>query len=425
VECPSHRARPERRLTAVSRWERLWTNVHLATFARGAQDAYGAVEDGAIAVRDGRIAWVGPRDALPPDAAAGDAIDCGGRWLTPALVDCHTHLVFGGDRSAEFEARLSGVTYEQIAAAGGGIVATVRATRAATAAELLAQALPRALALAREGVTTLEIKSGYGLDADTEERMLRVARQVGESTGLRVRVTYLALHALPPERRLDRDAYVAEIADRVLPRLHAAGLVDAVDVYCERIAFSVEECARVLGAARALGLPVKVHADQLSDGGGAALAARFGALSAEHLEYTSEDGVAALARAGSVAVLLPVAYVVLRETRAPPVAAFRRHGVPIAIATDCNPGTSPCTSLLATLPLAAAAFRLTPAEALAGVTREAARALGLGDELGTLELGRRADFALWDVAHPRELTYWLGRNPLAGVVRDGVPRAIT
>lgn len=406
-----------------SQFDRLWTNVHLATLAPGRGD-YGALEDAALAVRGGRIAWLGRRAELPHAAAAAETIDCGGRWLTPALVDCHTHLVFGGDRSAEFEARLGGATYEQIAAAGGGIVSTVRATRAASDEELYAQALPRARALAREGVATLEIKSGYGLDATTEERQLRVARRIGDATGLRVRTTYLALHALPPERRADRERYVAEVATEVLPRLHAAGLVDAVDVYCERIAFTVEECERVLAAASALGLPVKVHADQLSDCGGAALAARLGAVSAEHLEYTSEQGVEALARAGTVAVLLPAAYVVLRETQPPPIAAFRRHGVPMALATDCNPGTSPCTSLLAMLPLAAAAFRLTPAEALAGVTREAARALGLADEIGTLEVGRRADLALWDVAHPRELTYWLGRNPLAGVVRDGVPRGL-
>jgi imidazolonepropionase len=399
----------------VTQWDVLWTDVHCACMA-GGRDAYGSIEDAALAIRGGRIAWIGSRRDLPADATASEHRDGGGRWITPALIDCHTHLVFAGDRAAEFEARLGGASYEEIARAGGGILSTVRATRAASEDALVASALPRARALADEGVGTIEIKSGYGLDPDTELRMLRAARRVEAEAGVRVRTTCLALHALPPEFRSDRAAYVRQVVDDLLPRVASDSLADAVDVFCETIAFTRDECAAVLRRARELGFAVRVHADQLSDGGGAALAADFVARSAEHLEYTSEEGVAALARAGTVAVLLPGAYVVLRETQAPPIDAMRRHGVPIAIATDCNPGTSPVTSLLAMLPLAAAAFRLTPAEALAGVTRNAARALGLGD-LGTLEVGKRAEFALWDVTHPRELTYWLGRNPLTEVVR--------
>jgi imidazolonepropionase len=401
----------------VTAWDALWTGVNLACLTRGGDD-YGAIVDGALATRGGRIAWLGARRDLPAGASAAEGRDGGGRWLTPGLIDCHTHLVFAGDRAAEFEARLAGASYEEIARAGGGILSTVRATRAASEDALVAQALPRARALAAEGVCTVEIKSGYGLDPETELRMLRAARRVGREAGLRVTTTCLALHALPPESRDDRAAYVARVADELLPRVAAESLAEAVDVFCERIAFSRAECAAVLRRARELGLAVRVHADQLSDGGGAALAAEFGARSAEHLEYASEAGVAALGRTGTVAVLLPGAYVLLRETQPPPVEAFRRHGVPIAIATDCNPGTSPVTSLLAMLPLAAAAFRLTPAEALAGVTRHAARAVGLEHEIGTLEVGKRAEFALWEVDHPRELTYWLGRNPVVEVVRS-------
>lgn len=399
-------------------WDVLWTGVHAATMT-GA-DGVGAIEDAALAVVDGRIAWLGPRRDLPV-ATAREHHDGGGRWLTPALVDCHTHLVFGGDRAAEFEARLQGASYEDIARAGGGILSTVRATRSAGEAELVAAAVARARGLAREGVTTIEVKSGYGLDVESELKLLRAARRVGEVTALRVSATCLALHALPGEYRDARAAYVDSVVTELLPRVAAEGLAEAVDVFCERIAFTRDECARVLARARELGLAVRVHADQLSDGGGAELAAEYGARSAEHLEYTSEAGAQALARAGTVAVLLPGAYVLLRETQPPPVGAFRRHGVRMAIATDLNPGTSPCNSLLAMLPLAAAAFRLTPAEALAGVTRHAALAVGRGAELGTLEVGKLAECALWDVDHPRELTYWLGRNPCAGVIRDGRP----
>lgn len=398
-------------------WDTVWTNVHLATMADGA--GYGAIEDGALATAGDRIAFVGRRADLPALDGRVARRDGGGGWLTPGLIDCHTHLVFGGDRSLEFEARLAGASYEAIAQAGGGILGTVRATCAASEDELYAAALPRLAALAAEGVTTVEIKSGYGLELEQELKMLRVARRLGAASGVTVVPTLLALHALPPQYRAARAAYVTEVIGQWLPHVVREGLAAAVDVFCERIAFTIEECSAVLTAARALGLAVKVHADQLCDGGGAALAARHGALSAEHLEYTSAAGVAAMARAGTVAVLLPGAYLYLRESQAPPLAALREHGVPIAVATDCNPGSSPCTSLLAMLPLAAASFRLTPAEALAGVTREAARALGLHGDRGTLAVGKRADLALWRVAHPRELSYWLGRNPLVGLIRGG------
>jgi imidazolonepropionase len=398
-------------------WDSVWTNVHLATMADGA--GYGAIEDGALATAGDRIAFVGRRAELPRLEARVTRRDGGGCWLTPGLIDCHTHLVFGGDRSLEFEARLAGASYESIAQAGGGILGTVRATCAASEDELFAAALPRLAALAAEGVTTIEIKSGYGLILEQELKMLRVARRLGLASGVAVVPTLLALHALPPQYRDARAAYVREVVADWLPRAAREDLAAAVDVFCERIAFTVGECASVLAAARELGLAVKVHADQLSDGGGAALAARYGALSAEHLEYASEEGVVAMARAGTVAVLLPGAYLFLREPKAPPVAALREHGVKMAVATDCNPGSSPCTSLLAMLPLAAASFRLTPAEALAGVTREAARALGLLADRGTLAVGKRADFAGWRVGHPRELSYWLGRNPLVALVRGG------
>ena len=398
-------------------WDCVWTNVKLATMADGA--GYGVVEDGALATAGERIAFVGRRADLPVLDACVARRDGGGCWLTPGLIDCHTHLVFGGDRSLEFEARLAGASYESIAKAGGGILGTVRATCAASEEQLFAAALPRLAALAAEGVTTVEIKSGYGLELEQELKILRVASRLGTVSGVAVVPTLLALHALPPQYREARAAYVREVAEEWLPRVAHERLATAVDVFCERIAFMAGECATVLAAAGRFGLAAKVHADQLCDGGGAALAARHGALSADHLEYASEEGVAAMARAGTVAVLLPGAYLYLRESTAPPVAALRAHGVPIAVATDCNPGSSPCTSLLAMLPLAAASFRLTPAETLAGVTREAARALGLLADRGTLAVGKRADFALWRVGHPRELSYWLGRNPLTLLVRSG------
>ncbi|HRJ65250.1 MAG TPA: imidazolonepropionase, partial [Brevundimonas sp.] len=342
------------------------------------------------------------------------------RWVTPGLVDCHTHLVFGGDRSGEFEQRLGGATYEEIARAGGGIVSSVAATRAASEDELYASALGRLAGLKATGVTTIEIKSGYGLDHDSELKMLRVARRIGREAGVRVRTSYLGLHAVPPEWRTARGRYVDLAVDDILPAAHAEGLVDAVDAYCEPIAFSTDEVGRLFDRAKALGLPVKLHADQLSDGGGAALAARYGALSADHVEHTTEAGVRAMAEAGVVAVLLPGAWLMLRETVLPPMDLFRRHGVAMAVATDCNPGTSPVASMTAAINLACVQFRLTPEEALAGATRIAARALGLQDEIGTLEAGKSADLAVWDIERPAELAYWLGKPLLTRRMIGGV-----
>jgi imidazolonepropionase len=383
--------------------------------------AYGAIEDGAIAIRDGRIAWVGPRADLPTGAAR-ETHDGGDRWATPGLVDCHTHLVFGGDRALEFEMRLGGATYEQIAQAGGGIRSTVAATRASSLEALLASARPRLMALAREGVTTAEIKSGYGLDIETELRQLRAARRLGAEGPVRVATTFLGAHALPNEFQGRQSDYVDLVAGPMLDAVAAEGLADAVDCFAERIAFTPDETARLFTAARARGLAVKLHADQLSDQGGAALAARFGALSADHLEYTSEAGAAAMAVAGTVAVLLPGAFYFLRETKLPPVDALRRHGVAIALATDANPGSSPLLSPLLVMNMAATLFRLTPEEALAGLTRNGARALGLQDRLGTLEIGKVADVALWDIERPAELVYWIARNPLHAVLRAGRPQ---
>ena len=386
--------------------DRLITDCRLATMVPGSA-AYGAIEDGAILIRDGQIVWVGPRADLPEhEAAHTDRLD--GRWVTPGLIDCHTHLVFAGDRSAEYERRLTGVPYAQIAREGGGIASTVRATRAADAATLTTHALDRLKALTASGVTTVEIKSGYGLDADSELRMLRVARGLEQAGGVRVRTTFLGLHAFPPEYADRRAAYVDLMVDQVLPAAHAEGLVDAVDAYLEPIAFTGEEVCRLFDKARALGLPVKLHADQLSDGGGAALAARHHALSADHVEYISDEGVQAMAEAGVVAVLLPGAFVMLDETQLPPVQAFRDAGVAMAVATDCNPGTSPLASMTLAMALACMKFRLTPEEALAGATRHAAQALGIADQVGTLEVGKAADLAVWDVTRPAELSYWLG-----------------
>jgi len=387
--------------------DRLITDCRLATMVPGGEP-YGSVDDGAILIRDGKIIWVGPRADLPEHAAAHtDRLD--GRWVTPGLIDCHTHLVFAGDRSAEYERRLTGVPYTQIAREGGGIASTVRATRAADSATLTDHALDRLKALTASGVTTIEIKSGYGLNAETEMRMLRVARGLEQAGGVRVRTTFLGLHAIPPEYADRRAAYVDLMVDQVLPAAHAEGLVDAVDAYLEPIAFTGEEVSRLFDKARALGLPVKLHADQLGDGGGAALAARHHALSADHVEYISDEGVQAMAEAGVVAVLLPGAFVMLDETQLPPVQAFRDAGVAMAVATDCNPGTSPMASLTLGMALACMKFRLTPEEALAGTTRHAARALGIADQVGTLEVGKAADLAVWDVTRPAELSYWLGK----------------
>lgn len=399
-------------------WDSLWHNGHAFT----AGDA-GIITDAALGVRDGRIAWIGRAADLPAGVRAGGEHDLGGAWITPGLIDCHTHLVFGGDRAAEFEMRLEGVPYEEISRRGGGIASTVAATRGAGAEGLVAASRPRLARLLAEGVTAVEIKSGYGLDLGTERAMLRAARALGADGRVTVAATCLAAHALPPEYAGRADDYIAHVCGTMLPALAAEGLVDAVDAFCERIAFTPEQTARVFETARRLGLPVKLHADQLSDGGGAALAARYGALSADHVEHTGEDGVRAMAAAGTVAVLLPGAFYMLRETVVPPVDLFRRHGVAMALSTDCNPGTSPVTSLLLMLNMGCTLFRLTPAEALAGVTRYAARALGMEGERGTLAVGKAADFVVWDINRPADLCYWLGANPCRTVVKDGRVRA--
>jgi imidazolonepropionase len=395
----------------------LLSNVHLATMDNG----YGVLHDAALAIKDGRIAWIGARCDAPPAAREHD---CGGAWLTPGLIDCHTHIVHGGNRSDEWEARLNGASYEDIARQGGGIMSTVRATRALDIDALVAASLPRVKALLAEGVTTLEIKSGYGLAPDAEERMLRVARCIGELLPVRVVTTFLGAHALPPEFTGRPDDYINDVCDVMLPALAEQGLVDAVDAFCERIGFTNAQTARVFDKAGALGLPVKLHAEQLSDQGGAALVARHGGLSADHLEHLSEEGIAAMARAGTVAVLLPGAYYYLRETTMPPIAALRAAGVPMAVATDCNPGTSPLTSLLLALNMACTLWRLTPQEALLGVTAHAARALGLQNEIGTLTVGKRADLALWNIARPADRAYAMGLNPCQAVIHGGVLRTI-
>lgn len=402
-------------------WDLLLTDAKLATMRGG---RYAAIERGAIGIDTGRIVWVGAAAALPGPAAslarACESLE--GRWVTPGLVDCHTHLVYDGNRAHEFEQRLAGATYEDIARAGGGILGTVRATRDASETRLAQEAAGRLRRLMDEGVTTVEIKSGYGLDTATEIKMLRVARRLGETTGADVRTTFLGAHALPPEYAGRLDDYIDLVCDEMLPAVAATGLADAVDAFCERIAFSPRQTARVFDRARALGLPVKLHADQLSDSGGAALAAGYGALSADHLEYTAEAGVAAMAAAGTVAVLLPGAYYFLRETRPPPVPALRAHGVPMAVATDCNPGSSPLTSILLALNMACTLFRLTPEEALAGATVHAARALGLAATRGTLEPGKVADLVAWSIDAPAELAYAMGANPLHAVWKSGVRR---
>ncbi|MBD1549010.1 imidazolonepropionase [Labrenzia aggregata] len=388
----------------------LLTNAKLATMEADGE-AYGLVERGALVIEAGRIAWCGPAASLPSAFTDLPAEDLGGRLVTPGLIDCHTHVVFGGNRAREFEMRLEGASYEEIARAGGGIVSTVRATRAAGEADLLADALKRVDALIAEGITVLEIKSGYGLDIETELRMLRVASKVAESRPVRVKTSFLGAHAIPAEFKGEPDRYLNEVCLPALKAAHAEGLVDAVDGFCEDIAFSPEQIARVFDLAKDFGLPVKLHAEQLSNLGGAALAARYGALSADHLEYLDEAGVTAMADSGSVAVILPGAFYTLRETQLPPVDLFRKHGVPMAVATDCNPGSSPLTSLLLTLNMACTLFRMTPEEALAGATRNAAQALGLED-CGILSAGKRADLAVWDVEHPAELSYRIGFNPL-------------
>ena len=399
--------------------DRLWIGARLATLARGLP-GLGIIDSGAVAVRDGRIVFAGAEADMPAEwRDAKETIDCEGRWITPGLIDCHTHLVHAGNRAGEFEMRLRGASYEEVSRAGGGIVSSVTALRAASEDDLVRQSLPRLDALIAEGVTTIEIKSGYGLDLPNERKSLRAATRMGPERPVSVQRTFLGAHALPPEFAGDKPGFIETIVNTILPTLASEGLIDAVDGFCEGIAFSPEEIARVFGAARALGLPVKLHADQLSNLHGAALAARFGALSADHLEHADEDGAAAMARAGTTAVILPGAYYFIRETRAPPIQLFREHAVPMAVATDCNPGTSPMTSLLLAMNMAATLFRMTVEECIAGVTREAARALGLAAEVGTLEEGKSADLAIWDIERPAELVYRLGFNPLHDRVWKG------
>jgi imidazolonepropionase len=400
------------------RLDAVWLNARLATLVEG-RPGLGVVESGAVAAREGRIAFAGPQEALPAAwRNRARVVDCEGRWITPALIDCHTHLVYGGDRAHEFELRLAGATYEQIAREGGGILSTVRATRTASEDELMRSALERLDALIAEGVGTVEVKSGYGLDLTAERKSLRVARCLEKKRDVAISATFLGAHALPPEFD-NREAYIAYVADTMIPALASEGLIDAVDGFCETIAFTRDEIARVFTAARQAGLPVKLHADQLSNSKGASLAAKFGALSADHLEYADEDGLAAMAAAGVVAVLLPGAYYVLKERHAPPLELMRKHRLPIAVATDSNPGTSPMTSLLLALNMAATLFGLTVDECLASATREAARALGLGGEVGTLEAGKWANLAIWNIERPAELVYRLGFNPLHARVWRG------
>ncbi len=402
------------------RWDRLLLNATLATFAD--DTPYGLIEQAAIAMQHGRIAWLGRVNDLPdaPDLLADEVESLDGALVTPGLIDCHTHLVFGGDRADEFDLRLNGASYEEIARAGGGIISTVAATRAASEDALYAQALPRAQTLLADGVTTLEIKSGYGLELDSERRMLRVARRLGRELGISVRTSFLGLHALPPEYRDRRDDYVALVCDDMLPTLAAEGLVDAVDAFCENIGFSRAETRRLFERARELGLPVKLHAEQLSDQDGAALVAEYGGRSADHLEHLSESGARAMGAAGTVAVLLPGAFYTLRETKPPPIDLLREHGVPMAVATDCNPGTSPLVSLRLAAGMACTLFRLTPEEALRGVTVHAARALGFSDR-GSLATGHRADLVIWNARRPAELCYWIGGNLAHRIYVAGEP----
>lgn len=399
----------------------LITHANLATFNEafgyGADNAYGAVLDGAIGIADGKIAWVG-RAADLPAASADQVIDLQGKWITPALIDCHTHIVYAGSRSNEFEMRLNGVDYTTIAKNGGGIVSTVKATREASFDELYAQSLPRFLSLIGEGVASVEIKSGYGLDLDSERKMLQVAKKLGEDFGITVQKTYLAAHATPPEFTGDNDAYIDQVC-QWLPILHAEGLIDAVDAFCENIAFNTEQVARVFEVAKSLGLPVKLHAEQLSDMGGSGLVASFNGLSADHIEYLSVGDIKKMAAAGTVATLLPTAFYVLRETKVPPIDALRTHGVPMAVSTDCNPGTSPSTSILLAMNMACTLFRLTPEEALAGTTRHAACALGLQQQKGQIATGFDADFAIWAIDRPADLSYLIGQNPLAAMMVAG------
>ena len=400
----------------------VFRNAKLATMVHG-RSSYGMIENGALVISADRIKWVGPEKELPDEFAGLPEKNLNDCLVTPALIDCHTHLVYGGSRATEFELRLQGASYEEIAKNGGGILSTVKATREASEDKLLAQALPRLDALLAEGVGTIEIKSGYGLDIETEIKMLRVARQLGKERNVRMKTTFLGAHAILPEFFEKPDTYIDFVCEDVLPAVHAAPdvpaekLADAVDGFCENIAFSPKQISRVFEKAAALGLPVKLHAEQLSNLGGAALAASYGALSADHLEFLDQTGVEAIAKSGTVAVLLPGAFYTLRETQLPPLKSLRQAGVPIAIATDCNPGSSPLTSILLCMNMACTLFRMTPEEALCGVTRNAAQALGISDEVGTIEVGKKAEFAVWNVVQPAELTYRVGFNPLEKLIK--------
>jgi imidazolonepropionase len=400
------------------RCDRIWKNARLATLS-AQMPGLGEVAEGLIACREGRIVFAGPLQEAPADLDAPEIEDCDGAWITPGLIDCHTHLVHGGNRANEFEMRLNGVSYEDIARSGGGIVSTMNATRAASEAELVEQALPRLDALIAEGVTTVEIKSGYGLTLEHERKQLRAARALGRARKVSVATTFLGAHAVPPEFKGRADDYVREVCETMLPTLAAEGLADAVDVFCEGIGFSPQQTTRVFEAAAAYGLPVKIHAEQLSNQRGAALAARFNALSADHLEHLDEEGVKALALAGTTAVLLPGAFYFMRETQRPPLEQLRAQRVPIALATDCTPGTSPLSSLLLVMNMAATLFRMTVEECIVGVTRNAARALGIADRAGTLEVGKSCDLAIWNVERPAELVYRMGYNPIRARVWRG------
>ncbi|PPR12288.1 MAG: Imidazolonepropionase [Alphaproteobacteria bacterium MarineAlpha11_Bin1] len=401
-------------------WDTIWVDTNLATMVDNGV-LYGQISNGAIAIQGDRIAWVGSMDDLPgkPQNLAGEVINGVGKWVTPGLIDCHTHLVFGGTRASEFEQRLQGLSYEEIARAGGGIVSTMTSTRKASENELIATGLPRLSNLIREGCTTVEIKSGYGLEKATELKQLSVARKLGEALPVDVQTTFLGAHALPPEYNGRQGDYIEQVIEEMMPAVAKSGTADAVDAFCENIGFTASETEAVFISAQTYGLPVKIHAEQLSDMGGAALAARFGALSADHLEFISEKGVRAMAKAGTVAVILPGAFYTLRETRPPPIDLFRKYEVDIAVASDFNPGSSPLPSILLALNMCCTLFRMTPEEALAGATRNAAKALGLYEDRGTLEVGKRADLAIWKIDQPAELSYWAGYNPIHVLIHGG------
>ncbi|WP_020592274.1 imidazolonepropionase [Kiloniella laminariae] len=398
-------------------WDSLWINCHLCTLQ---DDGLGIIRDGAIACQGEKIIWVGPFSELkdPPEKLAKEIYDLNGSWVTPGLIDCHTHIVHGGDRIEEFNLRLEGASYEEIARAGGGIRSTVKATREASEAELLSAALKRATALQSEGVTVIEVKSGYGLNWENECKQLTVAREIEKHLPIKVQTSYLAAHTVPEEFHGDGDGYINSVIDK-LSVLKELNLADAIDGFCEGIAFNPAQIEKLFKAAQKLGFDLKLHADQLSDLGGAGLAARYGALSADHLEYSSEQSVREMAEAGSVAVILPGAFYFLKETQVPPIAAFREHGVPMAVATDMNPGSSPCCSLLMSMNMACTLFRMTPTEALRGVTLNAAKALGISDTHGSLAIGKSADFAIWDISSPAALSYYIGYNPLQQLVQAG------